>query len=91
MEYSAYSSLPPLPDIPLHQVDIRAELDRRPVRNPDYEAECGGLMELAEELSVRPENVLHKLTEIAMKLCRAGVLGEPIGKAQGAASFIVPR
>ena len=75
MEDSAYSSLPPLPDIPLHNVDIRAELARRPVRNPDFEAENRALIELAEELSLRPHNVLQKLTEVALRLCRAGSAG----------------
>lgn len=68
-------SLPPLPDVELRKVDIRVELDRRPVRKPDYEAESRALIELAEELSARPQNVLHKLTQIAMKLCRAGSAG----------------
>lgn len=88
MEYSAYSSLPPLPDIPLHKVDIRAEFDRRPTRNPNYEAENRALIELTEELSLRPQNVLQKLTEIAVKLCRAGSAGVSLlERYQGALVF----
>lgn len=56
-------------------VDIRAELDRRTPRQPDHEAENEAFIQLAEELSANPQNVLQKLTDIAVGLCRAGSAG----------------
>ena len=70
-----FSPLPPIPEILLTEVDIRAELGRRTPRQPDYGAENQALIQLAEELSANPQNVLQKLAEIAMQLCRAGSAG----------------
>ena len=45
------------------------------MRKPEFEAENRAFIELAEELSFRPQNILQKLTEIALQLCRAGSAG----------------
>lgn len=75
MAKGPFSPLPPLPEILLSTVDISAELGRRMSRRPDYEMENRAFIQLAEELSTNPQNVLQKLAEIAMRLCRAGSAG----------------
>lgn len=52
-------------------VIITDELDRRPCRSPDYEAENRALGELAETMANQPGQVLSKLAELAMKLTRS--------------------
>jgi transcriptional regulator with GAF, ATPase, and Fis domain len=74
LEYT-FSTLPPLPETALKDVDVRSELQRRPSRPPSYEAENRALVQLAEEMAGNPQNVLQKLAEIAMELCRAGSAG----------------
>lgn len=56
-------------------VIITAELDRRPSRPPDYEAENSALTALAEAMSVKPDTVLQQLAELAMELTRSGSAG----------------
>ena len=54
-------------------------------RPRDYETENRALVALADELSNHPRNLLQKLAEIALELCRADSAGismlEPDGKA----------
>jgi signal transduction histidine kinase/ActR/RegA family two-component response regulator len=54
-------------------------------RPRDYEAENRALVALADELSIHPRNLLQKLVEIALELCRADSAGisilEPDGKS----------
>lgn len=59
----------------LESVLITAELARRPPRPPDYEAENRALILLAQELANSPRNVLQKLVEVAMDLCKAHSAG----------------
>lgn len=56
-------------------VIITDELDRRPSRAPDYEAESKALRNLADTLAAEPDKVLQRLTEVAMKLTRADTAG----------------
>lgn len=56
-------------------IDIRADLDDRPYRLPDYETEDRALALLAAELAENPQNMLQKLAETALDLCRADTAG----------------
>ena len=59
----------------LEDVDIRSELPSRPYRQPNYEAEHGALTVLAREMAEKPRNMLQKLVEVALNLCRADSAG----------------
>jgi two-component sensor histidine kinase len=52
-----------------------AELNRRPSRPPDYEAENRALLALAESMALSPEGVLQKFADAALVLCRAHSAG----------------
>ena len=52
-----------------------AELDRRPSRPPDYEAENRALIALAQSMAASPEGILQKLADTALSLCRAHSAG----------------
>jgi PAS domain S-box-containing protein len=52
-----------------------AELGRRPSRPPDFVTENRALVELARELAERPGNILQKLADTALTLCRAETAG----------------
>ena len=54
---------------------ITSELSTRPSRSPDYEAQSEAMLELGDELRDDPANVLHKVAELAMKLCHADSAG----------------
>jgi PAS domain S-box-containing protein len=51
------------------------ELNLRPTRDPDYEAESRALVALAHEMAVSPDRILHKLAETALDLCGAHSAG----------------
>src|ERR1700744_4993968 len=51
------------------------ELNRRPTRQPDYQAESRALVTLAQEMAVSPQRILHKLAETALELCGAHSAG----------------
>jgi hypothetical protein len=57
------------------EVDIRSELYARPQRTPDYAAEHRAMTVLAAEMTVNPRNMLQKLVETAIDLCRADTAG----------------
>lgn len=65
----------PVPTATLADVDIRAELDSRPTRVPDYEREHGAFAVLAAEMAANPRNMLQKLVELALDLCDAHTSG----------------
>jgi len=52
-----------------------AELERRPSRTPDYEAENRALTALARALADSPQDILQKICETALELCGAGSAG----------------
>lgn len=56
-------------------VIITGELDRRPSRTPDYEAESRALALLAETMSSSPGMVLQRLVETAIELTRCDSAG----------------
>ena len=56
-------------------VIITGELDRRPSRAPDYEAENRALAALAEAMSTDPGTVLQQLAEWAMDLTHSDSAG----------------
>jgi PAS domain S-box-containing protein len=51
------------------------ELNRRPSRGPDYEAENSAFIELAETLASAPQDILQVLVERALSLCEAHSAG----------------
>jgi signal transduction histidine kinase/CheY-like chemotaxis protein len=63
------------PTATFEEVDVRAELNTRPYRPPNYEAEHRALAVLAKEMAENPRNMLQKLVEMAVELCRADTAG----------------
>ena len=59
----------------LDDVLITPELFRRPSRPSDHQTENGALVTLAREMADNPRNLLQKLVEMAVGLCRAGSAG----------------
>src|SRR5262245_66120227 len=51
------------------------ELAQRSFRPPDFEGESRALAALARELASNPQNILQKLVETALALCRADSAG----------------
>jgi signal transduction histidine kinase len=70
---SAPSHTPGL--IPLQAIFITHELEHRPRRPPNYQAENRGLVELARGLAQAPESILQRVTEVALELCHAETAG----------------
>jgi signal transduction histidine kinase/CheY-like chemotaxis protein len=56
-------------------IDKSDELATRSYRAPDFEGESRSLADLARELAVNPQNILQKLVEAALSLCRADSAG----------------
>src|SRR3954469_20922837 len=65
---------PKVTDFPRSMLSVD-ELNRRPTREPDYEADSRALVALAQEMAVSPARILHKLAETALELCRAHSAG----------------
>ena len=64
------------PTATLSEVVITAQLASRPCSGtPDYASENRALRELGKELAENPRNMLQRLTEIALDLCRADTAG----------------
>jgi GAF domain-containing protein len=61
--------------VSLQSILITEELSRRPSRPPDYEAENHALAQLAREMANSPRDILQRLVEVAMKLCKAHSAG----------------
>jgi PAS domain S-box-containing protein len=59
----------------LQSVLSLAELSRRPSRLPDHAAENRALIALAQEMAAAPEDILQKLADTALTLCRAHSAG----------------
>jgi signal transduction histidine kinase len=59
----------------IDEVLITPELNGRPTRPPDYEAQSQAMLDLADELRTNPGGVLQKVAQLAMKLCNAGSAG----------------
>ena len=64
-------------------VVITGELDRRPSRAPDYQAENSALTALAQALSADPDTVLQQLAELAMELTHADSTGISLLESSG--------
>ena len=56
--------------VSLESVLCTEQLEQRPSRAPDYQAENQALLALVQELRNTPLNVLQRLVEIALELCR---------------------
>jgi PAS domain S-box-containing protein len=77
--------------IPLESVLCTDELNRRPSRPPDYQAESRALGELTEALADSPRTILQKLVEVALKICRADSAGVSLlTKDDGGGHFYWP-
>jgi signal transduction histidine kinase len=61
--------------VSLAEIEITAQLSQRPARAPNYAAENRALVHLAHEMATNPSNILQKLVETALVLCRAGSAG----------------
>jgi hypothetical protein len=61
--------------VPIEAVLTTAELERRPSRPPDHEAENRALAALMTEMAASPRRVLEKLVEAVLILCRAHSAG----------------
>jgi len=57
--------------VSLESVLCTEQLEQRPSRPPDYQAENQALLALVQELKHTPRNVLQRLVDIALELCRA--------------------
>ena len=62
-------------EVPLESVLCTEQLELRPSRAPDYQAEIHALLALLQELKDAPHNVLQKLVEAALALCRGHSAG----------------
>ena len=63
------------PTVRFDDVVINSELLRRTARAPDYEAENMALIGLARTLADSPDQILQRLVETALSLCRAHTAG----------------
>jgi signal transduction histidine kinase len=63
------------PSASLEAILTTEELERRPSRPADYEAENSALVALAQEMTNSPTSVLQKLVDAALRLCRAHSAG----------------
>lgn len=70
------------PAVPLENVVVTQELLQRPSRAPDIAAENRAMLELAQYLSENPTEILQKLAEVTLTLCRAGSAGISIIEAE---------
>jgi signal transduction histidine kinase len=69
---------PNIPAVPIPGLDdvvARANLTVHASRPPDHEVENRALLALAGELASRPENLLQKLVETVLEVCRADSAG----------------
>ena len=64
--------------VPLESVVSTPELRKRPSRSPDYQAESRAQSALAQEMANSSQNVLQKLVDVALELCRAQSAGVSI-------------
>jgi len=64
--------------VPLESVISTPELNTRPSRSPDYQAESRALSALGQEMANAPQNVLKKLVDVALELSRAQSAGVSI-------------
>ena len=62
-------------EVPLESVLCTEQLELRPSRAPEYQAEIHALLALLQELKNAPRNVLQRLVETALALCRAHSAG----------------
>ena len=69
--------------VSLESVLATGELNRRRSRQPDYQAENQALAALAQELANSPSNILQKLVETALQLCRAHSAGISLLEEEG--------
>lgn len=67
----------------IHSVVKTDELYERTGRAPDFEAEARALSEMATELAEAPRNLLQKLAELVMDLCRADSAGVSLLEQDG--------
>ena len=92
------ASVAPSGGIGLEPLIITRELDLRPSRTPEFEAENLALVALAQHLSDAPENILQNLADTALALCHAGSAGislfeesESVFRWHGLAGELGPR
>jgi signal transduction histidine kinase/CheY-like chemotaxis protein len=82
----AWQSGPLCSALPVEAVIITPELDRRPVRSPDFQADSQVLLALMRALQNADADLWQKLAETALKVCRAhsaGVTIDEEGQGRG--------
>jgi GAF domain-containing protein len=67
-----------------NDIDLSAELARRPSRAPDFEAEARLMVQLGDELGDPNGDVLASLTRAAISACRADASGISLLEPHGA-------
>ena len=65
---------PALP-VPLESVICTRQLNLRPARKPNFEALTNAMVKLARTLADSPDQILQRLVETALELCRAQSAG----------------
>src|SRR5436305_3151871 len=76
-------------EVELNSVIATLELQRRPSRPPDYEAENRALVALTAEMTTSPEEILQRLAEKALDLCAADSAGITLMEQDGAVGSIL--
>ncbi len=64
-----------IPQVGLDSIITAAELQRRPVRTPQHDAENRTLLTLAHQMASSPDDILQRLAEAALELCHAHSAG----------------
>jgi signal transduction histidine kinase len=67
--------VPRQPIATLEEIDILPEFESRPQRVANYAREHEAMSALALEMAENPHNILQRLTELALELCRADTVG----------------
>ncbi|MGH8179489.1 MAG: GAF domain-containing protein, partial [Steroidobacteraceae bacterium] len=83
----AQLAVQPCGRLPLEAVIATAELEHRPARAPDFESESRELVGLMRALRDADANVLQKLADTALRLCRAQSAGVSIEEEEQGGRF----
>ena len=69
--------------VDLQSVIVTDALNDRPSRPPDYQAESGALVAMAQAIASAPEDILQTLAETTLGLCKADSAGVSIAEEEG--------
>lgn len=77
--------------VPLESVLCTEELQRRPSRPPEYEAENRALLSLMQGLIQSPGTILQRLVDVALELCRSHSAGISLLEEDGPPGSLNPK